>query len=247
MGGKVRRGRPPRTAPLPRPWLRHRLSPACGTARVRAGFVERGREAVAPPPFRVAGGGTPPCRLGFPSIAAGSPALPKLWRRRAYRQGCEQRLRVRVPIRRYAPRRARLRRKWRWYSGWQSEYRALYRARRGPRYSVNSSRPIDPDSGVPKPKSARPNAHSSGYSGSSSDSSQVPAPHGLNSLTTGLWSAPLRVPFASSFVRCSSVNSFMEWSSRISMIGMQPHQGRPRRAESRPPARSGARQAVSDG
>ena len=45
---------------------------------------------------------------------------------------------------------------------------------KGPRYSINSSRPIDPDSGVPKPKSARPNPHSSGYSGSSSDSSQVP-------------------------------------------------------------------------
>ena len=83
----------------------------------------------------------------------------------------------------------------------------------GPRYSVNSSKPIDPNSGVPKPKSAKPNAHSSGYSGSSSDTNQVPDPHGLNHLTTGLWSAPLRVPFASSLVRCSSVSSFMEWSS----------------------------------
>ena len=49
---------------------------------------------------------------------------------------------------------------------------------------------------------------------------KCPHPHGLNHLTTGLWSAPLRVPFASSFVRCSSVSSFMEWSSRISVIGM---------------------------
>ena len=92
------RAAPSDGAPLPRPWLRHRLSPACGPARVRAGFVERGREAVAVPPFRVGGGGTPSCRLRFPSVAAGSPALPKLRRPRACRLGCGQRLRVRVPF-----------------------------------------------------------------------------------------------------------------------------------------------------
>ena len=92
---ELRCGRPPRTArPLPRPWLRHRLSPACGPARVRAGFVERDREAVAPPPFRVAGGGAPPCRLRFPSLAAGSPALPKLRRPRAWCGGTDRRERV---------------------------------------------------------------------------------------------------------------------------------------------------------
>ena len=67
--------------------LRHRLSPACGLARVRAGFVERGREGVAVPPFRVGGGGTPFRRLRFPSVVAGSPALPKLRRPRACRRG----------------------------------------------------------------------------------------------------------------------------------------------------------------
>ena len=45
-----------------------RLSPACGLARVRAGFVERGREAVAVTPFRVSGGGRLFCRLRFPSL-----------------------------------------------------------------------------------------------------------------------------------------------------------------------------------
>ena len=36
-------------------------------ARVRAGFVERGREAVAAPPFRVAAVERRFCRLRFPS------------------------------------------------------------------------------------------------------------------------------------------------------------------------------------
>ena len=116
---ELRRGRPPRAArPLPRPWLRHRLSPACGPARVRAGFVERGREAVAAPPFRIAGGGTRSCRLRFPSAAAGLPVLPKLRRPRACRRGRGRRLRVQAPIRRYAPRRGRPRRRWTGDSWW---------------------------------------------------------------------------------------------------------------------------------
>ena len=73
-----------RPSSLPRPWLRHRLSPARGSARVRAGFVERGREGVAVPTFRVGGGGTPFRRLRFLSVsrfagiaeAAASAGLP---------------------------------------------------------------------------------------------------------------------------------------------------------------------------
>ena len=63
------RGRPPRTArPFALAKLQHLLSPGRGLESVRAGFVERGREAVAVPPLRVGGGGTSFRRLRFLSV-----------------------------------------------------------------------------------------------------------------------------------------------------------------------------------
>ena len=71
-----------------------------------------------------------------------------------------------------------------------------------------SSKLLAPGWASPKPKSATPN-NESPSSGSSSVNSQVAAPQGLNSLVTGTWPAPQRVPLASGFLRRFAVTSFM--------------------------------------
>ena len=107
---ELRRGQPPRTARPFSPALASTpalagLWPGTCPGRVRGARPESGRGAA------VQG-----CRrwyavLPFTVPVAGLPVLPKLRRRRAYRRGCGQRLRVWVPIRRYVRRRAQLRSK----------------------------------------------------------------------------------------------------------------------------------------
>ena len=112
---ELRRGRPP--------WAARPFAPALAPTPALAGLWPGtcpGRVRGARPGSG-RGAAVQGCRrwdavlpLTVPVRQAGSPALPKLRRPRA----CGQRLRVQVPIRRYAPRRERPRRKWTGDSWW---------------------------------------------------------------------------------------------------------------------------------